>query len=226
MRSFSFLPFLAVLALLCFVNPARAQIITIADNLTSPNDVSGYSLTSSARAQQFTVTSGEWNLTAITAELKREPLASGVVARLYTDAANLVGAPLTTLALSGGFNAIPTQSFGNVTFTPNTPVVLTAGSSYWFALGPGQGASIIWAGSILNHNNNTGTAGTVNNLSGISNNSGVSYNNNYTDDYSFNISVRGAAITAVPEPSPLALLSTSLLPLGSLLLRKRRNRKA
>jgi hypothetical protein len=136
-----------------------------------------------------------------------------VVAELHSDNAGLVGNLITTLT-SPSVSGAPSAR----TFTPDSPVTLSASTKYWFVLGsqaPGDG-TYFW--SYAEGNGQVGP-GALDNYN-YSTDSGVIWSN-FGSDNPFYLQVN---VTAVPEPGTLALVAMAVTLLCGRMLPAHRRR--
>ena len=200
--------------------PARAQILVAntAPVLSGPGPVS----TTMWFGTQFTVGASPIAITSATAQIANLDTVAGEIpeAHIYSNSGeNKPDTLLQTLTfVLGTGSATGTYAPANFTYA-GAPVVLSENTNYYFVLANvGTGSYDSGFSSTLA---NTGSAGTVNSRFAQTGDSGASWLTNTGFQQQFTLSG-----IVIPEPSTLALLSSSLvcagayaLPLSSLLLR-------
>jgi hypothetical protein len=126
--------------------------------------------------------------------------------------ANSGGLPDGTIVSAFTVPTIPTSSFSNVTFTPMSSVTLAPNTDYWFVLAAsGTGGSYQWQ--------YTNTLSTSFPNYAVSTNSGSTWTIG-TPPGPFLLQAN--AVSAVPEPSSLVLVTCGFLTFAVVLIRRRR----
>jgi hypothetical protein len=186
----------------------------IVSNLTDPADGTGTIYSSGPPqwyAQEFLTGSSSEVLSSIIVPL-------GDASGSFTAGAELVnnnsGLPGSTVLTSFTVPMIPTGSPTDLTFTPMQSVTLAANTDYWFILAAtGSGGHYEWeytdtlSPSFPNYavSNTSGTAWAIG-----------------TPPGPFLLEANAAAVSAVPEPSSLVLVTCGFLTLAVVLIRRRR----
>ena len=129
-------------------------------------------------ATGFTVPAGQdYALVSLTVKMDVST-AGNLTLKLYQDNAGIPGAEITSVA---------TQSVGvgsnqNITFTPAGTIVLTAGSSYWFASAPDASYDGLWYSSLSTPPSGGGFTPTAN-VRAYTFDNGATWPNAYTTEY-------------------------------------------
>jgi hypothetical protein len=204
--------FLIVAAFLLLVNSGVSYGDVIVSNLSATVNGTGTVYGSGppqAYAQGFETGSSSVVLASIIAAL-------GDAAPTFTASAELVadngGLPSSAVLTTFTVPSIPTSSFADLTFTPNSSVTLSANTDYWFILSASGSGDFKWqytdtlSASFPNYavSNNSGATWTIGSPAGP-------------------FWMEADSPAPVPEPSSLVLLISGLL---GLLARRLRTREA
>jgi hypothetical protein len=202
-------------ALLLLVNAGLSYADTvIVSNLTATQNGTGTIYSSGPPqwyAQEFITGASSEVLSSIIVPLGDATGSFNAGAELVSDNSGLPGSTLLT-----GFTVptIPTSSFSNLTFTPMSSVTLKANTDYWFVLAAtGSGGDYHWQYT------NTLSPSFPNYA--VSTNSGSTWTIG-TPAGPFLLEANAAAVSAVPEPSSLVLVTGGFVTFAVVLIRRRR----
>jgi len=190
----------------------RAQADVIVSNLSAPVGGSGgiYPAPQPQEyAQEFTTGNQAYMVGTVIAQLGA---ASGTFTPFAELVTNAAGVPSSTVLTTFSVPTIGT-AYSNLTMTPAANVMLSANTSYWFVLGEAGTGTYRWSYT----DNATSSISTYAN----------SHDNGATwtpfNNGPFLIEVDSAQISAVPEPSTLALSGLAAV-IGIGVLRRRRTK--
>jgi hypothetical protein len=133
-----------LIAFILLVNQERSLAATIVSNLTDPVDGAGTIYASGPPqdyAQEFTTGSQSAQLGSIIADLGPTSGTFTAFAELVADNGGLPGSSVLTSFI---VPAIPTSSPSDVTFAPNSSIILSANTNYWFVLSATGTGSYKW----------------------------------------------------------------------------------
>lgn len=200
----------------------QVQAAFIISNFPQANDSNFSTISGSSgnfsKAAGFTLPAGhDYSLDSVDLRLTRNDAGATMQLDLFADVGgNPAGSPLVS------FNIPSFSGTGNVTFTTVTPFTLLASTTYWLAAtGTSPTAvGINWLGSSPRIT-----------PTGIATSAGYRFNSSgtyppVTSSGIFNTyQINGSAITAVPEPSSLAMLGIGGGVMGIVCIRRRRGER-
>lgn len=190
---------------------AQTQISSLGDTFSSSIGVNVNEWVGIA----FTTDSHSYTLDSITAPIYYNT-AGTLDAMLYTGTGNdATGSAFASFT----YGAIPLNNAASVTFTPGSPVTLTANTTYVFVLGAAGAGTWGWSSTAQNSSYTTapGGAWTGGTTTTLSFDQGVSFGPFYTLTDQAQIAVNA---TPVPEPASYAALM-GCLALGLVYVRRR-----
>jgi len=172
-------------------------------------------------AQSFTTDGSGHSLLSIDAMLGTSALRgddTDYVAELHASGPGIIGSLLTTFS----FGSMPSGAPTSISLLPTGGVTLAAGTTYWLVLGERHGSLdseyLGWSYAQGNASTGPGSMGAF----GYSNDGGASWSASTFDTPNpFRLAVNVAPLSAVPEPSSMALM---VLGLAALLAMRRVHR--
>ncbi len=190
-----------VFAVALIVSSVPSRAGTIVSNLTAT--MNGHSTIYGSGppqeyAQQFTTGSQSVALGTVIALVGGATGTFTASADLVTDSS---GTPGTTVLTTFTLPTIPTgTTYSDETFTPNSSVMLSANTSYWFILSASGTGYYRWGYTDSTSYTGSGSLGEI----GVSTNNGTSWT---THPLSYGPEILQVNSASVPEPSSLALMA-------------------
>lgn len=198
-----------------------AKASTLFSNLSQPVDASTSNASVFWNASAFTTDSHSYSLSDIVVPIHVDSGPTNFTLDIRSDASGSPGAVLDTLTAT---TPIP-SSFGNVVFTPDNPLTLQPGTTYWVSADVSQGI-VDW--QFTKSLGSTGPASLATNNYADSQDLGTTWNifpNDPTDNVPVMFQVDANSIIQTPEPSGWIVASAMTL-IGAVSLRRRGRKSA
>ena len=168
-------------------------------------------------AQSFTTDGNSHSLQSIDAMLGTSVTRGDdteYVAELHENGPGIIGSLLTTFS----FGSMPSGAPTSISLLPTSGVMLAAGTTYWLVLGERHGSLdseyLGWSYAEGNASAGPGMLGAF----GYSTDGGASWSGSTFDTPNpFRLAVNVAPVSAVPEPSSMALMALGLVVLLAML---------